>query len=302
MARRGATDLSGVLLIDKPSGMTSHDVVSVVRGVTGERRVGHAGTLDPMAEGLLVVLVGPATRLAPYLSSAVKSYRARIVFGMATDTDDAEGAVIRTEDVPEALADTEHAREAVRRLVGTHHQIPPDYSAIKQGGRTAYKAARGGKALELAAREIEISSAVLIGMGGEPLGWDVDLVVSKGTYIRAIARDLGHDLGTAAHLGALRRTSAGTVSVDAAHQLDEVRATDPGDVAGLFTPAVEVLGLPVIELDEAAVALVRDGCPLPEPQAHGGPVAVTYDGRLLAIYTYRHGALRPDTVFPGGVS
>lgn len=282
--------------------MTSHDVVSVVRGVTGERRVGHAGTLDPAAEGLLVVLVGPATRLAPYLSSATKNYRARIVFGAATDTDDADGEVIRTQQVPAELANPAFARDAVERLVGTHHQIPPDYSAIKQAGRTAYKAARGGKALELAAREIEISSATLIAVGGEPLGWDVELEVSKGTYIRAIARDLGHDLGTAAHLGALRRTRAGSVSVDDACTLDEIRATDVADVAGLFTRATDVLGLPVVELDDAQVSLVRDGRPLPDVDAHGEPIAVTHGGRLLAIYSYRHGAPRPDTVFPGGVS
>ncbi|MHB9004538.1 MAG: tRNA pseudouridine(55) synthase TruB [Coriobacteriia bacterium] len=302
MARRGATELSGVLLIDKPSGMTSHDVVSVVRGVTGERRVGHAGTLDPAAEGLLVVLVGPATRLAPYLSAASKRYRARIVFGTATDTDDAEGDVVRTAEVPAALADLAFAREAVERLIGTHSQVPPDYSAIKQGGRTAYKAARGGKALELAARDIEISSAELIGVDTQARAWDVDLQVSKGTYIRAIARDLGVQLGSAAHLGALRRISAGTVTVEQAHTLDHVRALAGSAVTGLFTPATTVLGLPVLELDEAGVTLVRDGRPLPEPQVHGGPIAVVHGGRLLGIYAYRHGSLRPETVFPGGVS
>jgi tRNA pseudouridine55 synthase len=281
--------------------MTSHDVVSVVRGVTGESRVGHAGTLDPMAQGLLIVLVGPATRLAPYLSAASKRYRARFVFGTATDTDDAEGAVVRTQDIPDTLADPAFAARAVEALIGTHSQVPPDYSAIKQGGRTAYKAARGGKALELAAREIEISSAGLIGVGGEPLSWDVELEVSKGTYIRAIARDLGMQLGTAAHLGALRRTSAGVVSVEQAHTLDEIRAHDPAGIPELFVPALRVLGLPVVELDDAHVALVRDGHPLPEPQVHGGPVAVAHQGRLLAIYEHRHGALRPQTVFPGGV-
>ncbi|MRR11860.1 tRNA pseudouridine(55) synthase TruB, partial [bacterium] len=127
MARRGATDLSGVLLVDKPAGMTSHDVVSVVRGATGERRVGHAGTLDPAATGLLVMLVGPATRLGSYLTAADKAYEARIVFGTATDTDDAEGEVLETALVPESLLDEAFARAALAALVGVHEQLPPAY-------------------------------------------------------------------------------------------------------------------------------------------------------------------------------
>ena len=136
-AKRGQTDLSGILLVDKPSGMTSHDVVDRVRRATGERRVGHAGTLDPMATGLLVVLVGPAARLAPYLTAAEKTYEARIVFGFETDTDDAEGQVTVTAPVPDEVADPFFAAGTVASLVGTHEQLPPDVfgdQAGRQGG------------------------------------------------------------------------------------------------------------------------------------------------------------------------
>ena len=300
MSRRGATDLSGVLLIDKPAGMTSHDVVSVVRAATGERRVGHAGTLDPMATGLLVVLVGPATRLAPYLSTAAKTYRARIVFGSATDTDDSEGTVVRTAPVSTRLTDPEFANVAVEGLLDMHHQIPPAYSAIKVAGRTAHKAARAGEALDLAARDIEVFSAGLVNIDPDPVSWDVEITASKGTYIRAIARDLGESLGTAAHLGALRRTAAGALDVVTAVPLDDIRS---GDIATLFTPALDALSLPVLTVDDKGAARVHDGRPI---DAAGGPyagsVAVEHDGRLLAVYTEQHATLRPETVFPGGVS
>ena len=223
-ARRGATDLSGILAIDKPAGMTSHDVVDRVRRVTGERRVGHAGTLDPMATGLLVVLVGPATRLAPYLTAAEKTYDARIVFGAETDTDDAEGRVTATAPVPDEVGDPFFAAGTVASLVGTHEQVPPAFSAIKRGGVTAYEAARKGEALELEPRTIEVDRRRLLGVEcvGE-YAWDVEFAVSKGTYIRALARDLGRALDTAAHLGALRRTRSGTLALAQAHTLEERR-------------------------------------------------------------------------------
>jgi tRNA pseudouridine55 synthase len=181
-ARRGATDLSGILVIDKPAGMTSHDVVNRVRRITGERRVGHAGTLDPMATGVLVALVGPATRLAPYLTSAQKTYEAHIVFGAETDTDDADGRVTVRSPVPDEVGDPFFAAATVASLVGAHQQVPPAYSAIKRDGVTAYQAARTGSALELDARTVEVADARLTGV--ECAGkhaWDVAFAVSKGT-------------------------------------------------------------------------------------------------------------------------
>jgi tRNA pseudouridine55 synthase len=314
--RRGATDLSGILAIDKPAGMTSHDVVGRVRQATGERRVGHAGTLDPMATGLLVVLVGPATRLAPYLTSAEKTYEARIVFGAETNTDDAEGEVTRTAHVPDEIGDPFFARGTIAALVGTHEQVPPAFSAIKRGGVTAYAAARKGEALKLEPRLIRIDSATLLGVDCQDgCVWDVEFSVSKGTYIRALARDLGCALDTAAHLGALRRTRSGALTLADARTLDDVEAAS--DVRTLFADPLAALGLPIARVDAESAARVATGAvisaaaatlsPLPvaaEPHTEEEPqfVAVEHDGALLGVYAAEGRQLTPQTVIPGAVA
>lgn len=301
-ARRGATELSGILAIDKPSGMTSHDVVNRVRRLTGERRVGHAGTLDPMATGVLVILVGPATRLAPYLTSAEKTYEARILFGSETDTDDADGRVTVTSPVPDEVCDPFAASAMVASLVGVHEQVPPDFSAIKRGGVTAYVAARHGEALELEARTIEVTAAKLVGVEVEPAAWDVEFSVSKGTYIRALARDLGRAMDASAHLGALRRTRSGALSIADAHTLDELESAD--DACLLFADPIATLGLPVLTVDDVGAAAVKDGRPLAGPvdAAEGAPIAVARHGRLVAVYAAHGDAAKPLAVIPGGVS
>jgi len=222
--RRGATGLSGVLCIDKPQGPTSHDVVATVRRATGEGRVGHAGTLDPMATGLLVVLIGPATRLEPFLSSASKSYHATVRFGAETDTDDAEGSVTQTAAVPEAAFDPEVARAAVAELLGESSQMPPAYSAIKVDGTVAHRAARAGTPIELKPRLITVYEAALVDTDRVVSTWTVDVTVSKGTYVRALARDLGRGHGSSrvhvdrrrhgleGHLRAGARSGPGTCS------------------------------------------------------------------------------------------
>jgi tRNA pseudouridine55 synthase len=305
-AKRGDTDLSGVLVIDKPGGMTSHDVVNRVRRITGERRVGHAGTLDPMATGVLVVLVGPATRLAPYLTSAEKSYEARVDFGVETDTDDGEGRMTTSAPVPDEVCDPFAAAGFVASLVGSHEQVPPAYSAIKQGGQIAYKAARNGEEFEIAARTIEVGSARLIGVDIEPISWTIEFAVSKGTYIRALARDMGRALDTAAHLGALRRTRSGALSLAQAHTLDEIEAADMAaggiGIESLFADPVTALGMPALEIDSAQLAAVKDGRTLALEAADGGPVALTRDGRLVALYAGGGGSSKPLVVIPGGVS
>jgi len=298
-ARRGATDLSGILAIDKPGGMTSHDVVNRVRRITGERRVGHAGTLDPMATGLLVVLVGPATRLASYLTAAEKAYEARILFGAETDTDDAEGRITATAGVPDEVGDPFFASAAVASLVGAHEQVPPAYSAIKRGGVTAYEAARKGEALELEARTIEVAGARLLGV--ECMGeyaWDVELEVSKGTYIRALARDLGRALDTAAHLGGLRRTRSGAMDVASASTLEQLEA-EP-DVRSLFADPFAALGLPVVSVDDVQATRLATGATLTNDAE--GTVAVAHDGVLLGVYAGSKGTLKPLSVIPGGVT
>ncbi len=305
MGRRGApTGLSGILAVDKPTGMTSHDVVSRVRRATGERRVGHAGTLDPAATGVLVVLVGPATRLTPYLASAEKEYRARVTFGTATDTDDAEGSVTATAEVPEALRGDAYARQSVAELVGTHAQVPPAYSAVKRGGVPAHRAARAGAPLELAARSVTVSHAALMGIDiGPPVAWDIRMAVSKGTYVRALARDLGEHLGTCAHLSALRRTRSGTITLDDTFTLEQLDRAGPA-VAALFTDPVRALDLPVIEVAEDIVPRIAAGSGLDAPGTQDGTVVVASGTHVLGVHRWSPDAqrYRPLVVIPGGVA
>ncbi len=300
--KRGATSLAGILLVDKPAGMTSHDVVAAVRRATGEGRVGHAGTLDPLATGLLVVLVGPYTRLEPYLSSASKSYDARVVFGAETDTDDAEGDVVRTAAVPDGIRDPTFARAALAATLGHSSQVPPAYSAIKVGGRVAYKAARAGEELALDSRDVEVFEAALTGIDPETPAWDVSYTVSKGTYVRALARDLGRACDTAAHLGALRRTASGPLTLDSAVSLDEISRAGAGDrIIDLFIDPFGALGLPV--MDAARVDLAN-GHSLPLPEAldiHESEfVAVRSDGALAGVYRARTGRLVATVVLGSG--
>jgi len=300
-ARRGDSGLCGILVVDKPEGLTSHDVVNRVRRVCGERRVGHAGTLDPMATGLLVVLVGPATRLAPYLTAADKSYRASVVFGTQTDTDDAQGEVVTTRPVPASVLDTEFARQTVTALLGVHQQVPPAFSAIKRGGEVAYAAARRGEALEIEPRSVEVFSADLVGVDADAGEWDLELSVSKGTYIRAIARDLGAELGTAAHLGALRRTRSGALEVGHAISLQSLEAAEM--VAALFVDPVGAVGLPVVEVTAEQAVYVTHGkrLPLAPSLAQGAFFSVVHQGRLLAIFEQGADDARVSVVIPGGV-
>lgn len=219
-AKRGATNLFGVVAVDKPHGITSHDVVDCLRRLTGEGRIGHAGTLDPAATGLLLVCVGKACRLAEQLTAADKTYEARVTFGTATDTDDAEGDVCATAAVPACLADVSYARATLDGFIGEQEQMPPRFSAIKKNGKKAYELARAGKAVELKPRSITIHTLRLIKASAEY--WDIEAKVSKGTYLRSLARDLGEAVGSRAHLSALRRTKVGAVSIEQAHTLEEL--------------------------------------------------------------------------------
>ena len=308
-SRRGATGLSGVLVVDKPAGMTSHDVVAAVRRSTGERRIGHAGTLDPAATGVLVVLIGPATRLAPYLTAAEKSYLARIAFGTQTATDDAEGEPVRLAPVPDRLGEDAYAESVLEGLIGSHEQLPPVYSAIKRDGVTAYRAARAGAPLTLDPRSIEVIDARLVGIGREPdICWDASFTVSKGTYLRSIARDLGHSLETVAHLGALRRTASGSLTLADAHPLDRVIA-EGADLADLFIDPVHALDLPVRIVSAEEATRVSHGVSLPlaaeaAGSIHpGAPVSVADSQHLHAIYALSAdgGVLHPMSVIAGGV-
>ena len=311
MTRRGATALSGVLPVDKPSGMTSHDVVAAVRRATGERRIGHAGTLDPLATGLLVVLVGPMTRLARFFTEHPKTYVADIEFGTETDTEDAEGAVIRTVEVDPALVDETRARRALAGLLGPQMQHPPAYSAIKVAGRKAYDIARRGGETDLPPRAIEVYEAELLSIDpGPPLTWRAEFTVSSGTYVRSLARDLGRASDSAAHLSGLRRTSSGGLQVADALTLDEVAtAGAEGRVPELFTDPIAALGIATLVVDPETAAAVTTGARLDASAMgcdeadipDGGYAAIARDGRLLAIHE-RHGdMLRPLVVLPSPV-
>lgn len=302
MARRGESGLSGIILVDKPAGMTSHDVVNRVRRIFGEKRVGHAGTLDPAATGLLVVCVGPATRLAQYLTAAHKTYEARIVFGTQTATDDAEGPVIATAPVPDELGDPFFAAGFVASLVGEHQQVPPAYSAIKRDGKAAYDLARKGEEVVLDARTIQVREAVLLGIELDPqVTWDVRFDVSKGTYIRSLARDIGTTLGSAAHLGGLRRISSGRCGVADSVTLEELASC--ADPTAYFVDPAAALDLPVVEISEDVETPLIQGKTLQvEGTPASGPVAVVCGSRLLSIHDVVAEGLRPATVIPGGVT
>ena len=261
MAKRGSSGLSLVVGIDKPGGMTSHDVVDRVRRVFRERRCGHMGTLDPAATGALAVCVGPATRLNAYMTAHDKEYEFTVVFGAATDTDDAQGQVTNTMPVPSSVADASFAEERVLELIGPCKQVPPAYSAIKVEGRKAYAEARRGNAIDLAPRDVTIYDARLVAIEDVDgtVAWRVWARVSAGTYVRSIARDLGHSLGTCAHVGQLRRLSAGLLRVEDCVGLDVLKA----DPFGALLDPVRLLGFRFAFLDEREKRKVECGNPLP---------------------------------------
>lgn len=235
--------VAGVLLVDKPGGITSHDVVARARRALGTRKIGHAGTLDPMATGLLVLGVEGATRLLTHIVGLDKTYVATIRLGQATSTDDAEGEVT-------AEADAAHLSRGdidaeIAKLTGRIHQVPSTVSAIKVGGRRAYDLARAGQAVELKAREVEVSRFDVRDIRPAEDRLDLDVIVdcSSGTYIRALARDLGTALGVGGHLTALRRTRIGPFDVRDAtgvEELAEATAKTPSEVASLVLGAVPV--------------------------------------------------------------
>jgi tRNA pseudouridine55 synthase len=212
--------VDGLLVIDKPEGMTSHDVVHRLRKITGERSIGHLGTLDPMATGVLPLLLGKFTRLAQFFSSAEKSYTGTIRFGFATDTYDAEGEPLGQRVEPSLTL--EQVRNAALRFRGEIEQMPPPFSAKKVAGTPAYKMARAGKPVELKPAKIRIASFQIVALSGTEAGFVMS--VSAGGYVRAVAHELGQDLGCGAHLGSLCRTQAGVFTLADAHRLEELEA------------------------------------------------------------------------------
>ena len=295
---------SGLVIVDKSGGMTSHDVVARIRRLAGTRRVGHAGTLDPMATGVLVIGVEKATRLLGHLAVTEKEYAATIRLGQSTVTDDAEGEVLPSADgtAEDAAAIGEQAlRSALGKFLGRIDQVPPRISAIKVDGQRAYRLTRSGATPELTARPVTIRRLDLLdrrSAGDRLVDIDVAVTCSTGTYIRAIARDLGADLGTGGHLTALRRTRVGPYLVEDARTLDQLAEKFE------FIPLAEAAGAAFghLRLTAEQARLVSHGVRLPATQAAGGaadaPVAAFGpDGSLTALLVQREGEMRPLAVF-----
>ncbi len=294
-----AENKQGIVIVDKPGGMTSHDVVARIRRLAGTRRVGHAGTLDPMATGVLVVGVEKATRLLGYLTLTEKEYAATIRLGQSTSTDDAEGEITSAAGVSAAALTEPELAAAVAELTGEIWQVPPAVSAVKVGGQRAYRLTRAGAAPELKPRPVTVYEFTVAGIraaGQDLIDVDATLRCSSGTYIRALARDLGAALGTGGHLTSLRRTRVGGYRIEMARTLEQL--------AGHFE---------VVPLEQAAAAAFpRRDLSADEARrlAHGGRLAAQAaaaadhptaafapDGSLVALLAEQDGQARPLVVF-----
>jgi len=278
-----------VLLVDKPAGPTSHDIVAVARRAFGIDRIGHAGTLDPFASGLLVLLAGRATRLVPYLDAEPKVYAASIAFGAETDTEDLDGAVIRQAPPPAAAA----VDRAIAQLTGAIDQVPPQYSAKRVGGKRAYEIARSGGIAELQASRVRVFEWEVLERSADRL--DAIITCSGGTYIRSLARDLGRLAGSAAHLSSLRRLKSGVFDVAAAVSLDALRsgtATLQPARAAMPTVATQTL-------DATDLQRVRNGNPV-DARVPDERVALVDEQGIMLAYAVRDGnVLQPRVVLHG---
>lgn len=263
--------MDGIFNIDKPTGMTSHDVVARVRKLLKQRRVGHAGTLDPAASGVLPICVGQGTRVAEYLSESGKAYRATLVFGSETDTYDAEGEITRTAST--ASLDLAAIEQALMQFRGPQMQVPPRYSAIKIQGQAAYKRTRAGEELVLEARPIEISHLAIVAWHAPTLLLEV--ACSKGTYIRSLAYDLGRAVGCGAHLAGLVRTRSGPFKLEESITLETLASACEQSQAGHYLqPADKALThYPALRLSDEEVTRVR----------HGNPFAATAEENEQAL-------------------
>ncbi|MCD4685091.1 MAG: tRNA pseudouridine(55) synthase TruB [Anaerolineae bacterium] len=285
----------GLLNINKPQGPTSHDIVARVRRGTRVKKVGHAGTLDLMATGVLVLCLGPATRLSEYVMGSPKTYRARVHFGITTDTYDAEGDVVAEDAAPVA---EDALRAALEPFRGDIMQIPPMYSAIKQGGKKLYDLAREGKEVERPPRPVTISRLDLL-MWEAPVA-TLEIECSPGTYIRSLAYDLGQALGVGAHLAALERSASGQFTVADAVAWDDFQAAvEAGTWREFVQPAdLALADVPAVHLDEAQANTVRNGGMIPAEDGVGD-LARAYDptGRFFAVLERRDQRWKPGKVF-----
>ena len=305
---------SGVLLIDKPAGLTSHDVVARIRRAAGTRKVGHAGTLDPMATGLLIVGIGSSTRLLTYIVGADKEYEGTIRLGQSTTTDDAEGEIIATAETRllDSL-DSAGLQAGIRKLTGDIQQVPSSVSAIKVDGKRAYARVRAGEQVELPARPVTVSEFEITGGprrvptdAGLVCDMDVRVQCSSGTYIRSLARDLGSDQGVGGHLTALRRTRVGPFGIDESTALESLQDSasvarariGPADVATRLFGAVRLTADQAVDLGHGKRIGLDEGS-IPGRGGTGGPfAALAPDGRLVGLVEFQSGQGRTVVNFP----
>lgn len=331
--KRGTSGINALIALDKPTGMTSHDCVARVRKCVGEKRVGHAGTLDPDASGVLVIGIGQGARLMGQLTAERKGYIARISFGTQTTTDDAEGEVVRSSPLAPELYDESFACQALSKLIGPSMQVPPAYSAISVNGERAYARVRKGEDVKLDPRPIEIFSAELVAIMPQPadadssqaaspgaesagtanpeqLSWLVSFDVSKGTYIRSIARDLGQSLGSAAHLSGLKRTFSGNIALADCVSLDTLAELGSRIVQERALDPTQALALPVLNLNAQQMKdavcgkrLAFDETLLSEPlvSVKGAKVSLVFENNLVGIWERVGSELVCDTNFPAGI-
>jgi tRNA pseudouridine55 synthase len=282
------TDVTGILNVHKAAGWTSHDVVAKVRRLAGQKRVGHAGTLDPLAEGVLPVLLGRATRLADFVQQGEKTYRATVSLGASTETDDREGSVTATGPIPPLSA--AQVEEALSAFRGEIMQKPPAYSALKIGGQRAYAVARRGEEVDLAPRPVIIHAVHLLALDNASL--ELEVTCSKGTYIRALARDLATALGTLGHLSALVRTRVGPFQLSDSLTLDDI--ADRGAASAVLPASQAIPEAPVFNADADQTTRLLYGQTVPVDSLHAQSVWV-YDpsGQLVCLASADGSLLRP---------
>lgn len=299
----GSGGFSGLLVIDKPSGVTSHDVVDQVRKVYKMKKVGHAGTLDPPATGILLLGLGRATRLLSFLQGLPKSYRAVVKFGVTTSTQDAEGEVISTRGSDLKRPQIEAAAEAFR---GEIKQVPPMVSAVKIGGEPLYRKARRGETVERQPRSVRIHDFVIEDFDPDTQVGKVFVRCSSGTYVRTLASDLGDSLGTGAHLLSLRRLSIGSFTENEALRVEELEGIGlKASLQRVLSPSEAMRDFPRLTVEDADIVAVTHGRKLPvehasraEPSAEDGAAVAVVDphGTLLAVYRKAGKALKPEVV------
>ena len=286
---------SGVVLVDKPAGWTSHDVVAKMRGILRQRRIGHAGTLDPMATGLLVIAVGPATRLLRFATDTQKTYIGTVKLGEATDSLDADGVVIATAPIPE-LSPLE-AQAIAATFLGPQQQIPPMVSAIKVDGKKLYELAREGKEVVRKPRDIVVSKFA-IAESEVPGSWVFEVTVTPGTYVRVLLADWAVRAGTLGHLTALRRTASGASLVDAAYTIESLQEAVAQGESVLAAPLEMTKQFPVVVVDDATVLAIRQGKTVAFDTPLDGDYlnAVDGTGELVAILRPKDDRWQPDVV------